>query len=410
MRRLLLRTRARIRDATKPLGEAAVGAVTIGLLRTTRYFDPIKTANLFGRITRFIGPMTREQRIARANLAAAFPEKSPEEIETILKGVWDEIVGIVKIAWSIVSGVIKIGLDLMSGNWKGAWNDLKDMLGGVWDGIKNVISGGLEIINGIFGGLPGKALAWGQALIQGFINGIESMIGNITGAIGNIAQIVADHMPHSPAKRGPLSKLNAFGSGLVKTFAADITAHSPIAHKAAEEMMSGIEQKLKAYPKEIATAHLEGNKTLEQSLLAQKQMYATIFKDYKDELLVHNIGFSASAKNAADPILFGQAAHKAGTAAHTTAGASAASLTAKLLQEIATNTLKIVTTITNPAGGGAMSSFTGGQNRYQFPQLGVGNVSVQVNTPSIYLDGRTLANGLMPYIADAIRYSTGSHL
>jgi KDO2-lipid IV(A) lauroyltransferase len=91
MRRLLLRTRARIRDATKPLGEAAVGAVTIGLLRTTRYFDPIKTANLFGRITRFIGPMTREQRIARANLAAAFPEKSAEEIETILKGVWDNL-------------------------------------------------------------------------------------------------------------------------------------------------------------------------------------------------------------------------------------------------------------------------------------------------------------------------------
>lgn len=91
MRRLLLRTRARIRDATKPLGEAAVGAVTIGLLRATRYFDPIKTANLFGRITRFIGPMTREQKIARANLTAAFPEKSSEEIETILKGVWDNL-------------------------------------------------------------------------------------------------------------------------------------------------------------------------------------------------------------------------------------------------------------------------------------------------------------------------------
>ena len=50
MHPLLLRTKARIRDATKPLGEAAVGALTIALLRTTRYFDPIKTANLFGRI------------------------------------------------------------------------------------------------------------------------------------------------------------------------------------------------------------------------------------------------------------------------------------------------------------------------------------------------------------------------
>jgi KDO2-lipid IV(A) lauroyltransferase len=91
MHPLLLRTKARIRVASKPLGEAAVGAMTFALLRATRYFDPTKTANLFGRVTRLIGPMLREQRIGRANLVAAFPEKSPEEIEAILAGVWDNL-------------------------------------------------------------------------------------------------------------------------------------------------------------------------------------------------------------------------------------------------------------------------------------------------------------------------------
>ena len=91
MQRLLLRARARLRDATKPLGQAAVGALTIGILRTARYFDPIKTADLFGRIARSIGPMMREQKIGRANLTAAFPEKSPAEIEAILAGVWDNV-------------------------------------------------------------------------------------------------------------------------------------------------------------------------------------------------------------------------------------------------------------------------------------------------------------------------------
>jgi KDO2-lipid IV(A) lauroyltransferase len=91
MSRLFPRARAHIREATKPIAEAAVGALTIGMLRTTRYFDPIKTANLFGRIARSIGPMMREQRIGRANLTAAFPEKSPAEIETILAGVWDNL-------------------------------------------------------------------------------------------------------------------------------------------------------------------------------------------------------------------------------------------------------------------------------------------------------------------------------
>src|SRR5664279_3552339 len=91
MHPLLLRTKARIRDALKPAGEAAVGALTIGMLRTTRYFDPIKTADRFGRIARLIGPVMREQKIGRANLTAAFPEKSPAEIETILAGVWDNL-------------------------------------------------------------------------------------------------------------------------------------------------------------------------------------------------------------------------------------------------------------------------------------------------------------------------------
>ena len=75
----------------KSVGGAVVGALTIGLLRTTRYFDPLKTADLFGRITGRVGPLLREQRIARANLAAAFPEKSPEEIDAILAGVWNNL-------------------------------------------------------------------------------------------------------------------------------------------------------------------------------------------------------------------------------------------------------------------------------------------------------------------------------
>jgi KDO2-lipid IV(A) lauroyltransferase len=91
MHPLLLRTKARLRDAAKPLVGAGVGAMTIGMLRATRYFDHIKTADLFGRIARRIGPLMREQKIGRANLKAAFPEKSSEEIEAILAGVWDNL-------------------------------------------------------------------------------------------------------------------------------------------------------------------------------------------------------------------------------------------------------------------------------------------------------------------------------
>jgi Kdo2-lipid IVA lauroyltransferase/acyltransferase len=88
---LLARTKAQFRQASKSLGASTVGALTVGMLRTTRYFDPVKTADLFARVAQLIGPRLREQRIGRANLTAAFPEKSPEEIDAILAGVWDNL-------------------------------------------------------------------------------------------------------------------------------------------------------------------------------------------------------------------------------------------------------------------------------------------------------------------------------
>ena len=91
MNRLLLRTRARLRDVAKPVAGAAIGALTTGLLRSARYFDPDKTADFFGRAAHFVGRRLREDRIGRENLKAAFPEKSPEEIETILTGVWHNL-------------------------------------------------------------------------------------------------------------------------------------------------------------------------------------------------------------------------------------------------------------------------------------------------------------------------------
>lgn len=86
-----LGTKIRARNAAKSISGSLIGAATVGMLRTTRYFDPVKTSDFFARATKTIGPRLREHRIGRANLTAAFPEKSPEEIEQILMGVWDNL-------------------------------------------------------------------------------------------------------------------------------------------------------------------------------------------------------------------------------------------------------------------------------------------------------------------------------
>ena len=72
-------------------GDKAFGFLTVHALRALRLFNPYTMANIGGRLMRTVGPWLPEHRIGRENLAAAFPEKSSAEIETILGGVWDNL-------------------------------------------------------------------------------------------------------------------------------------------------------------------------------------------------------------------------------------------------------------------------------------------------------------------------------
>ena len=61
------------------------------LLRALRLTNRKRMSNVVGRLMGAVGPWLPEHKIGRENLVAAFPEKSPEEIETILRGVWQNL-------------------------------------------------------------------------------------------------------------------------------------------------------------------------------------------------------------------------------------------------------------------------------------------------------------------------------
>ena len=75
----------------KRAGDWTVGMLLTLVLRTIRYFDRLWVSNVFASVARTVGPWTSEHRIGSANLTAAFPEKSADEIERILLGVWDNL-------------------------------------------------------------------------------------------------------------------------------------------------------------------------------------------------------------------------------------------------------------------------------------------------------------------------------
>jgi Kdo2-lipid IVA lauroyltransferase/acyltransferase len=71
--------------------DAAAGGAAALLLSLIHRCDRVWITNFGGAFMRTIGPWLSEHRTGQANLRAAFPEKSDAEIETILRGVWDNL-------------------------------------------------------------------------------------------------------------------------------------------------------------------------------------------------------------------------------------------------------------------------------------------------------------------------------
>jgi KDO2-lipid IV(A) lauroyltransferase len=79
------------RRTLKRAVDATIGSLGIWVLKLVGRADPERLADAAAWLTRTIAPLLPEQRIARQNLTAAFPEKSAAEIETILRGSWDNL-------------------------------------------------------------------------------------------------------------------------------------------------------------------------------------------------------------------------------------------------------------------------------------------------------------------------------
>src|SRR5882672_4473918 len=79
------------RRGFKKAFDPIVGFIAVTLLKLIRRGDRARFANAAGRFMRRVGPWHPKHKVGRANLAAAFPEKSASAIEEILGGVWDNL-------------------------------------------------------------------------------------------------------------------------------------------------------------------------------------------------------------------------------------------------------------------------------------------------------------------------------
>ncbi|XRO77462.1 phage tail tape measure protein [Methanocaldococcus sp. 10A] len=151
------------------------------------------------------------------DITASIVQKVKEQIMMFIKGIKWLISEIRKNKGKILEA-LKYSLLGPWGIIKLAWD--KNLFG-IRDKLKNVL---YDILN-FLKSLPSRFYEAGVGMITALKKGIESKIDEIKQKILDLLKWIDDHLPHSPAKEGPLSRLDEVGPGFVETIAEGIEQH-----------------------------------------------------------------------------------------------------------------------------------------------------------------------------------------
>ena len=138
-----------------------------------------------------------------------FKEENPELID-FLQRARKVLSDLFTVVWRVVDKVLRAVELLLSGNWQGFFDNIK--LAG-----KYILAWFLEFFNEVVI----SAFNWGKNIITAFVNGLitqaRSIIPRVMVAIGQMISAFLEG--HSPAKFGPLSKVDIWGEGIMEGFA-----------------------------------------------------------------------------------------------------------------------------------------------------------------------------------------------
>ncbi len=166
--------------------------------------------------------------------STAFADFGADIMAGLLIGLGETVIGVL-VFFAELPGRIVGALGNVGGMLVGKGGEL---LSGLRQGAQEGLGGLL----GFFAGLPGRIVSAipdlsgilvssGQKMMDGLANGIDAGIGRVRGAISRAAQVVADHVPRSPAKKGPLSGRGGMqyaGQKIMAQLAQGITTGLPI--------------------------------------------------------------------------------------------------------------------------------------------------------------------------------------
>lgn len=124
-------------------------------------------------------------------------------IKSVFTTVWNAIKGVVSTVMNGIRTVISAAIGIIKGIFtgdfgavtgivKGIMDKVKNAISGVWDNIKRLFTDNIDKIKGFFSGAGTWLIQAGKNIIQGLIDGIKNMIGNLKGLLDNVTGWIPD--------------------------------------------------------------------------------------------------------------------------------------------------------------------------------------------------------------------------
>lgn len=174
-------------------------------------------------------------------------------IVRMLQGAWQIILGSFQAVIGFVVGLVSGFVSTIIGFFTNLYNSLvghsiiPDLVNGIVRWFLNLgpqaMAGVTSFISSLtskFFNVATQALNWGSSIINNIAQGIRNAIGNVQGAITDVTSWISSHLPHSPAKEGPLRDLHYQGQQITRQISEGMLAGMPHLTNALNQMASPI--------------------------------------------------------------------------------------------------------------------------------------------------------------------------
>nr|DAH23372.1 MAG TPA: minor tail protein [Caudoviricetes sp.] len=164
-------------------------------------------------------------------------------IQSVITSVWNAIYGFLSPILNSIKSVVSSVWDSISSKISSIMNTIKSTISNIWDSIKSAVStkvssvktaiqDGFQAAVDWIKGLASDAWNWGADIISGIIDGIKSMISNLTDTVTGVADTIRDFLHFSVPDKGPLTDYESWMPDFMKGLADGINKSKKYVEKA----------------------------------------------------------------------------------------------------------------------------------------------------------------------------------